>query len=70
MNIYIDTQARNNWAYGVLSHANGFIETSNTERGAKRKATNDGYLEVYRMHRVSWAVLKVAEKVNKKWINV
>lgn len=58
----------NNWVYGVAGSDNGFIETSNTERGAKIKATNDGYAEVYKMHRVSWAVIKVAEKINSKWI--
>lgn len=59
-----------NISYGVLDRNGGFIATSTTEKGAKRKATNNGYSEVYAMHNVSWAVWKIAEKINGKWVNV
>lgn len=61
---------KSNWVYGVAGSDGGFIHTANTEKGAKRKATNDGYLEVYKMHLVSWAVVQVAVKVGKKWCKV
>lgn len=59
---------QSNWVYGIVGADGGFIHTANTEKGAKRKATNDGYLEVYKMHQVSWSVCKVAEKIGNTWI--
>lgn len=60
----------NNIAYGVVGYDGGFIETSTTLKGAKNHATRNGYTEVYKMHRVSWAVWNVAQKVGKKWVDI
>jgi len=62
--------ANSNLCYGVKGRDNGFIELSGTEKGAKRKASNDGYTELYVMHRISWAVWQVAEYNGKRWIGV
>jgi hypothetical protein len=59
-----------NLSYGVLSSSGGFISTSGTARGAKNKATRDGYDQVYAMHAVTWAVWLVAEKAGARWISV
>jgi hypothetical protein len=60
----------NNWSYGVLGNNFNFIHTSNSELGAKQYATRNGCTEVYRMHNVSWTVLKQSEKVNGKWVKI
>ena len=57
----------NTIAYGVAGSDGGFIETSATLKGAKNHATRNGYDAVYKMHRVTWAVWKVAQKVGQKW---
>jgi len=59
-----------NLCYGVKGRDSGFIELSGTEKGAKRKATNNGYTELYAMQRISWAVWQVAEYNGKRWIGV
>lgn len=59
-----------NWVYGIAGSDGGFIHTANTEKGAKRKATNDGYSVVYKMHVNSWAVVEVAQKINNKWQSI
>lgn len=58
----------NNWVYGIAGSDGGFIPTSRTERGAKCHARRNGYKAVYVMHEVSWAVVRVAELVNGKWV--
>ena len=55
----------NNICYGVAGRDGGFIELYGTERGAKRKASNNGYTELYAMDRVSWAVWQVAQYNSK-----
>lgn len=56
------------WIYGVIGSDGGHIDTSNTERGAKNKATRDGYSVVTRRHEVSWAVETVAHKKGNRWV--
>ena len=58
-----------NWVYGVLGRDGGHIDTSATERGAKRKATADGYNLITRRHVVSWAVETVAHKRGERWVS-
>lgn len=52
--------------YGVLDINNCLIDTSKTERGAKRYATLNGYNKVG--YRVGYNAFLLAEKVNKMWI--
>ncbi len=37
----------NNHTYGVNTRNHGYVDVSNTERGAKNYATRNGYSEVY-----------------------
>lgn len=56
-----------NWIYGVLDSNGCHIDIGLTERGAKVKATKDGYRQISRRHIHSWAVEIVATKRNGKW---
>lgn len=58
---------KSNWIYGVPGSDGGHIDTANTERGAKSKATRDGYTVITRRHVHSWAVETVAHKRGGHW---
>jgi len=55
--------------YGIHSTTSGYIDTSNTERGAKNHATRNGYNEVYIRFNNGYHIELVSTKVNNKWIN-
>ena len=52
--------------YGVLDSNDCQIDTSLTERGAKRHATLNGYNKI--SYRTEYYVTRVSEKVNGKWV--
>lgn len=52
--------------YGVLDRNNCHIDTSLSEKGAKRHATNNGYNTV--SYRNDYNVTIVANKVNGRWV--
>lgn len=54
--------------YGVLDSNNCHIDTSNTEKGAKRHATLNGYEKVSIRYNCGYHVEVIAEKVNGKWV--
>lgn len=56
-----------NWIYGVPGSDGGHIDTANTERGAKNKATRDGYTVITRRHDRSWVVETIAHKRGGRW---
>ena len=54
--------------YGVLDKENCLIDISKSERGAKVYATKNGYNLVG--YRVGYNAFILAEKINKKWIEL
>lgn len=51
--------------YGVLNNDNVHTDVSNTERGAKRYATLNGYTKI--SIRYGYNAFIRAEKINNKW---
>jgi len=54
--------------YGINSTTSGYIDVSNTERGAKNYATRHGYKEVYIRFNCGYNIALIATKQEKKWI--
>lgn len=52
--------------YGIINNDGCLIDTSLTERGAKRHATNNGYTTIG--YRIEYHVTVVATKLNNKWV--
>lgn len=56
-----------NFVFCVNSKNLGLIDVANTETGAKRIATRDGYTEVYRRNVNTGYSVRVAVKRGKTW---
>lgn len=55
--------------YGVINHRNEFIDTSNSERGAKYYASINGYTRIG--YRVEYNVIETHRKIDSgKWVKV
>lgn len=54
--------------YGVINNDGCLIDTSKTERGAKRYATNHGHKKIG--YRIGYNAFICAEKINNKWKNL
>lgn len=52
--------------YGILDSNDCLIDVSNTETGAKRYATLNGYDKIG--YRVGYNAFILAEKINNKWV--
>jgi hypothetical protein len=54
--------------YGIATEHSGYIDVSNTERGAKNFATRNGYKEVYIRFNSGYHIELVATKlINNTW---
>lgn len=58
-----------NNVYGVINSDGIHTDVSNSERGAKRYATLNGYNQVSIRYNLGYNVEIIAERVNKKWVN-
>lgn len=56
--------------FGVINSEGIHTDVSNSERGAKRYATLNGYNKVSIRYNGGYVVDVVAEKINNKWVNV
>ena len=56
--------------FGVVNSEGIHTDVSRSERGAKRYATLNGYNKVSIRYNGGYVVEVVAEKINKKWVNV
>ena len=56
--------------FGVVNSDGVHTDVSNSERGAKRYATLNGYDKVSVRYNLGNVVEIVAEKINKKWVDV
>lgn len=56
--------------FGVVNLEGIHTDVSNSERGAKRYATLNGYNKISVRYNGGYVVNIVAEKINKKWVNV
>lgn len=56
--------------FGVVNSDGIHTDVSKSERGAKRYATLNGYNKVSIRYNCGYVVEVVAEKINKKWVNV
>lgn len=59
-----------NYVFGVVNSEGIHTDVSNSERGAKRYATLNGYDKVSVRYNLGNVVEVVAEKVGKKWVDV
>lgn len=59
-----------NYVFGVVNSDGIHTDVSNSERGAKRYATLNGYDKVSVRYNLGNVVEIVAKKVNKKWVDV
>ena len=57
----------NNHTYGVNTRNHGYVDVSNTERGAKNYATRNGYSEVYIRFNSGYFVSLVATREGGIW---
>ena len=55
--------------YGVVNYEGVHIDTSKTEKGAKRFATLNRYNKVSVRYRGGMIAEIIAEKINNKWVN-
>lgn len=60
----------NKHTYGIETLSFGYIDISNSLRGAKNFATRHGYTSVFIRYNNGYVINKVAEKVNNKWVNL
>ena len=67
MNKIIKLTNTDHFVFCVNSKNLGLIDVSNTETGAKRIATRDGYNEVYRRNVNTGYWVRVAVKRGNKW---
>lgn len=56
--------------FGVVNSEGIHTDVSKSEKGAKRYATLNGYNKVSIRYNGGYVVEVVAEKINKKWVNV
>lgn len=56
--------------FGVVNSDGIHTDVSNSERGAKRYATLNGYDKVSVRYNCGYVVEVVAKKVGKKWVDV
>lgn len=54
--------------FGVVNSEGVHTDVSNSERGAKRYATLNGYSKVSIRYSGGYVVEIVAERINKKWV--
>jgi hypothetical protein len=59
-----------NYVFGVVNSDGIHTDVSKSERGAKRYATLNGYDKVSVRYNLGNVVEIVAEKINKKWVDV
>lgn len=55
--------------FGVVNPDGVHTDVSNSERGAKRYATLNGYSKVSVRYNLGYNVEIIAERINKKWVN-
>lgn len=58
-----------NYVFGVVNSDGIHTDVSNSERGAKRYATLNGYNKVSIRYNLGYVVEVVAVKVGKKWVD-
>lgn len=58
-----------NKTYGVIGSNSGYVDVSQTIKGAKQYATRHGYDSIYCRPNNGYQVYPIARRINGKWSN-